>query len=424
MIWKGKKRHKPSKVASTLRVLQPDQETLLCVCLVVLESPLTIAGFSIGTRPVECSYPDLRVEQLPVRAPRSGERSYDTFMNLPLPDWPPDWPEIRAVVRAALASGEWGRYQSELCGQLTQRLCDHFSAAVCRLTCSGTAAIELALRAGHAGPGDEVILAAYDYGGNLRSVELLGATPVLVDVAGDSPCIDASQLDAAASDRVVAVIASHLYGRAAPVADLRTVCDERGWLLIEDACQVPGMEINGRPAGSFGDFATLSFGGSKLLTAGTGGALLVNNQKLAARLPALIERPSDAFPLSPLQAAVLGPQLDRLDQLNTTRAETARYLIDALPEVHWVSRIESSVQPAFYKLAWQSDIEPSPPPLPIGPGFRTTAHTSERRCRKPVPLQRSIKLSKTIQLLDHRALLIDTDFRVDLAAAIRSVVMK
>lgn len=348
------------------------------------------------------------------------------------PRWPPDWPEIGQSVAAVIAAGDWGHYHSQVCRDLESRMSQRFDVPLCRLTCSGSAAIELAMRAGRIGPGDEVIVAAYDYPGNFRTIELLGAVPVLVDVAEGTPCLDPAQLETAASDRVVAVIASHLYGQAADMLSLRQVCDTHGWLLIEDACQVPGMRIGGRAAGSFGDLAAISFGGSKPITAGSGGALLVSNDRLAARLPALIERPSDAFPLSPLQAAAVSPQLDRLEEMNRARDATAGYLIDAFPAVDWIATNQTDVDTCFYKLAWKQNAAaptaptaPSAPPaqqaaasLPIGDGFRTTAGASDRRCRKPVPLDRSIDLAQTCRVLDHRALLVDSSRYDELTAAL------
>jgi dTDP-4-amino-4,6-dideoxygalactose transaminase len=263
-----------------------------------------------------------------------------------------------------------------------------------------------------------VIIAAYDYPGNFRTIELLGATPVLVDVAADSPCMDATQLAAVASPRVVAVIASHLYGQAAPIEAIRSRCQDHGWLLIEDACQVPGMRIGQRPAGSFGDLAALSFGGSKPITCGTGGALLISNELLAARLTAIVDRPSDTYPLSPLQAATIGPQLDRLSEMNRIRAATARFLIDARPDLQWIDGNDPHVTPAYYKLAWQSTLPHAHPSLPIGSGFRAAAQISPRRCRKPVPLDRSLELAHRCRLLDHRALLIDAADHQKLADAL------
>lgn len=366
------------------------------------------------------------------------------------PAWPPQWPEIELAVGRILRSGEWGRYHSATCKALEERLIATFQTAHAKLCCSGTAALEIALRALQIEAGDEVILAALDYPGNFRTVELLGARPVLVDVAADSPCIDPTQLAAVASDRVRAVVASHLYGRAAEVSKLREICDRRGWILIEDVCQAAGMQccsvvpndesrsrlgqMSNNRAGSFGHFATLSFGGSKLISAGNGGALLVNSDRLAARLGAIVDRPGDTFPLSPLQAAVIQPQLDRLDEINGVRNETARFLQrevnPLMPRWRWLSQNDEHVRPAYYKVAWMAEssehreriIEASEREgIPIGAGFRSMSRCSERRCRKDVSLDQSDALSETVFVLDHSALLIEPKRRGELADFLRMV---
>ncbi len=300
--------------------------------------------------------------------------------------------------------------------------------------------MEIALRAAGIGSGDEVILAAFDYPGNFRSIELVGAQPVLVDVAPGRVTLDPAGFEAAASDRVRAVIVSHLFGQAAPMDEIGAACGARGWVLIEDACQVPGMQIGGRPAGSFGDLATVSFGGSKLLTAGSGGALLTRDERIAARLGPWIDRPSDAFPLSPLQASVLLPQIERLAEMNRRRAETVRFLLQGWGEhlPRWQPLHEGSENqplnqpgpshgerefprhgiPAHYKLAWLADSaedrkrvvnEANSLHLPVGPGFRSTGRVSPRRCRKPLPLPQSTLLGDQLCLLDQTALLVQPD---------------
>ncbi len=354
-------------------------------------------------------------------------------MTLRLPIWPPDWPSIRTAAADCVESGDWGRYGS-LAGQtLASRLADQFGVHSVRLCSSGSAAVELSLRAAGVGTGDEVITAAFDYPGNVRAIELIGARPVLVDVSPDSCIIDSIQVKAAGSDRVKAVIASHLYGVAADVILLRQICDDRGWTLIEDACQVAGMRIGDGPAGSIGHFGTLSMGGSKLVTCGSGGAVFAGDSRAAARLATLIDRPSDAFSLAPLAAAVVMPQLDRLDELNQRRRETANFIRhEVLPSlIGWTWESGDDADAAFYKVAFTvaSSSERSriiaaatEIGLPIGEGFRSLANTSERRCRKPVPLDRSRRLGETLLVLDHRALLIDPDQRVGLADAMKSLV--
>ena len=135
--------------------------------------------------------------------------------------------------------------------------------------------------------------------------ELLGARPVLVDatsnfIAGRHAFLPTRRQQAAAAASVRAVIASHLHGSQADMHALRQICDDHGWFLIEDACQAIGGQIDGEPIGSFGHLATLSFGGSKLISAGSGGAIIANNERLAARLGGLLDRPGDTFPIGPL----------------------------------------------------------------------------------------------------------------------------
>src|SRR5262249_30386091 len=99
------------------------------------------------------------------------------------PQGPPQWPVADEVILGAMhrayADGSWGRYHGGHVERLEQRLAaEHNVAHV--LTCgSGTFAVELALRALKVGPNEEVVMAAYDYGGNFLSVHAVGARPVL-----------------------------------------------------------------------------------------------------------------------------------------------------------------------------------------------------------------------------------------------------
>src|SRR5439155_4506547 len=133
-----------------------------------------------------------------------------------LPQGPPTWPrpddEIRAALESAYADGTWGRYHGPHSERLKALLADLGGVSYAWLCSSGTIAVELALRGLKIGPGDEVILAAYDFPGNFRAIEAIGARPVLLDLAANSWTLDIEQVAAAISPQTKAVIASHLHG--------------------------------------------------------------------------------------------------------------------------------------------------------------------------------------------------------------------
>ncbi|TWT49255.1 L-glutamine:2-deoxy-scyllo-inosose aminotransferase [Rubripirellula amarantea] len=348
-----------------------------------------------------------------------------SFPKFAVPTWPPQWTEIFDATDRCLKSGRWGQYRSETQARLTSRLAKlvDVSSDHLRLCCSGTAAIECSLRAAGVGPGDEVVVAAFDYPGNVRCIEMVGAKPVLVDVNPDDPCMNIDSVAAAAGDRVKAVIASHLFGHAFDVSRIGKLCRERNWVLIEDACQVKGMKIAGARAGSFGDFATFSFGGSKVITAGAGGAIVARSARHAAKLASILDRPSETFPMSPLQCAVIEPQLDRLQEMHAIRNDCASYLVselrDRTPSWQWLPS-PLGADSAYYKLAVLAASAQQRARIVtladqhgflLGAGFRSLHRASERRCRKPVELKFSAMLGDRLFLIDQRLLLCEPEVR-------------
>src|SRR5207302_8956136 len=89
--------------------------------------------------------------------------------------------------------------------------------------------------------------------------------------------------------------------------------------VVEEPAQAPGATVQGGPAGAWGDVAVLSFGGSKLLSAGRGGALLTRHPDVHQRARIALNRGNVVCPLSELQAAVLLPQIDGLAQCHARR---------------------------------------------------------------------------------------------------------
>ncbi len=273
--------------------------------------------------------------------------------------WPVTDDAIRFVFESMLADGSWGRYHGPHCDQLRASLMDFHQSEHAILCSSGTSAVELALRAVPVGQGDEVVMAAYDFKANFINVLTLGATPVLIDVLPRLPVMDVAQLEHACSSRTKAIIVSHLHGCLAPMEEICEFARARGIRVIEDACQCPGALMNGRRAATMGDIGILSFGGSKLLTAGRGGAIITSSMTMAQRIKLYTQRGNEAYPLSEMQAAVLLPQLRQLDDRNERRLEQATLFCRELnglsqlePAMFAPMQEDRSSVPCFYKMSF------------------------------------------------------------------------
>ena len=281
------------------------------------------------------------------------------------PEGPPAWPfadsDVLAALEAAHADGSWGQYLGRHVPAL-EVLLAHVHGVRHALTCaSGTLAVEIALRAVGVGPGDEVILGAYDFESNFLNIHLLGALPVLVDISPTTGCIDPNRLEAAITPATRAIVVSHLHGALVPMSQVMDIATRRGVRVVEDAAQASGATVEGRPAGSVGDVGILSFGGSKLLTAGRGGALLTGHADLFQKARVALARGVQQWgALSQLQAVVLMPQMQKLTELTRLRHESVTRLVDSLRDVPGLRPFRNELtdsRPAFYKLGYFLDEE-------------------------------------------------------------------
>src|SRR4029077_9584469 len=127
-----------------------------------------------------------------------------------------------------------------------------------------------------------------------------------------------------------ALIVSHLHGRIVDMPAVTQVAREHNLAVVEDAAQMPGARVYGRFAGTWGDAGILSFGGSKLVSAGRGGAVLTRRADVAQRIRLYTQRGNDAYPMSELQAAVVIPQWTRLEKANARRSQAVAWLSERL----------------------------------------------------------------------------------------------
>src|SRR6202167_2497383 len=149
---------------------------------------------------------------------------------------------------------------------------------------NGTDAITIALRAMGVGPGDEVVVPSFTFYASAEAIPPTGARPVFCDVDPDTYCITAETVRAALTPRTKAVIAVHLFGNVAPIAQI----EELGVPVLEDAAQAAGSTCADGRAGALGTAATFSFFPSKNLGCfGDGGMITTSDEEIAERVRVL-----------------------------------------------------------------------------------------------------------------------------------------
>jgi len=172
-------------------------------------------------------------------------------------------------------------------GSFTERcereLETRLGAARVLLTPSCTAALELTALLLDIGPGDEVVMPSFTFSSTANAFALRGAVPVFVDVREDTLNLDETCVEAAITSRTRAIVAVHYAGVGCEMEALRDVAGRHGVALVEDAAHAAMASHHGRPLGTFGALAGLSFHETKNLTCGEGGALVIS-------APALVER--------------------------------------------------------------------------------------------------------------------------------------
>jgi dTDP-4-amino-4,6-dideoxygalactose transaminase len=268
----------------------------------------------------------------------------------PWPKWPVYDSSDEEALLSVLHSGAWWSVEGTN-GALFEAEFAAFQDAQFGVACTnGTAALEIALKAIGVGCGDEVIVPPYTFVATASSVLAVGATPIFVDICGDTLNIDTGLIEAAITSRTQAVIPVHMAGRPADLDALQTIARKHSLALIEDAAQAHGAEWRGTKVGALGDMGTFSFQASKNLNSGEGGILVTNSEKLsdAAWSVANVGRIRSGkwyehrvlgsnLRLTEFQTALLRSQLKRLPEQTALRSLNANYLRSQLTGVEGVS---------------------------------------------------------------------------------------
>ena len=141
---------------------------------------------------------------------------------------------------------------------------------------SGTAALEIAIKALGIKKNDEVLIPNFTIISNALAVVKQQAKPVLVDCNLENWNIDINQLENKISKKTKAIIVTHIYSFANDMDKILKICRKNSIFVIEDAAEVIGLKYKNKKCGSFGDISTFSFYANKQITTGEGGMISVN----------------------------------------------------------------------------------------------------------------------------------------------------
>lgn len=158
------------------------------------------------------------------------------------------------------------------------------------LTHSCTAALEMAAILADIQPGDEVIMPSYTFVSTANAFVLRGGVPVFVDIRPDTLNIDEAKIEAAITPRTKAIAPVHYAGVACEMDSIMAIARRHNLLVIEDAAQGIMSTYKGRPLGSIGHMAALSFHETKNIISGEGGALLINDPRFVERAEVIREK--------------------------------------------------------------------------------------------------------------------------------------
>lgn len=232
-----------------------------------------------------------------------------------------------------------------------KELAERLNVGYCHLCSSGTAALGIALASCGVGAGDEVIVPPFTFIATVEAVLNAGAIPVFAEI-DDTLCLDPTGIEAAVTDRTKAVVPVHMCGSMARIDEIKALCDRKGLILIEDACQALGGEFNGKALGTFGKMGCFSFDPVKTVTCGEGGGVITDSEELYKKADAYADHGHDHigddrgleghailganYRISELNAAVGLAQLRKLDLMLEKQRAAKNEIKQALSKIQGI----------------------------------------------------------------------------------------
>ena len=251
--------------------------------------------------------------------------------------------ELKAAADRVISSGRYIR-GAEV-SQFQKLFADYCGVRHCVGVGNGLDALVLIFRAlkemGRLSDGDEVIVPANTYIASILAIMEAGLKPRLIEPDEENYNLSLANTQAATGPQTKAILAVHLYGQLAPMHEIMQFANKNGLIVVEDAAQAHGAQIDGKRAGNWGHAAGFSFYPGKNLGAlGDGGAITTNDEELARTVETIGNYGSQEkyvnqirgvnSRLDEIQAAMLSVKLKYLDEDTNRRRHVARRYINGI----------------------------------------------------------------------------------------------
>jgi dTDP-4-amino-4,6-dideoxygalactose transaminase len=209
-----------------------------------------------------------------------GQPAFDS----PLHVGRPNIGDREALMRRinAILDQRWLSNRGPMVQAFESAIAERLGVRHCVAMCNGTIALEIAIRA--LGLGGEVIVPSYTFVATAHALYWQGITPVFADIDAATHNLDPAAVERMITPRTTGIIGVHLWGRPAPIEALQTLADRHGLALMYDAAHAFGCSQGRRAIGHFGRCEVLSFHATKFFNTFEGGAVVTNDDDLAARM--------------------------------------------------------------------------------------------------------------------------------------------
>ena len=247
--------------------------------------------------------------------------------------------------------------------EFEKMFCEYFGKKHAIAVNSGTSALHLLIRAFDIKDGDEVITTPYSFIASSNCILFERAKPVFVDIDEKTYNIDIDKIEAAITPKTKAILPVDVFGQPVDMDAINDIARKHNLVVIEDACEAIGSEINGKKAGTQGDAGVFAFYPNKQITTAEGGVIVTDNDEVAELCRSMRsqgravtglwlyhERLGYNFRLSELHAALGIVQMKRLDEIIEKRAHVAQTYMNYLKNIQGITL--PYISPQVTKMSW------------------------------------------------------------------------